>query len=568
MRAVSLGSLLLATSAVAATVDAYVERWLRTFPVKATEAGRHDLDSELEDLSPERRAEWLSFNQATLGALRPALAATTLDFEDRLDAVVVLAQAEREVHELETLRRPERDPLYWTAILGNATVFLLVRDDLPLGDRLTRAQARTRLLPRLAAQARAALAGGDLLYIAPEWCAIATRQARATASFYREGLPKAAVPGQGPTHAALAGDARAAADALDALAAFLAELEERAVGSPRLGPDYAATLRDALGLREPADALLARAEAALETKRAEAAAYGRSVFAQFVPGERPPGDDRALLRRLFQRVAADRDRDVTEYEDGWRRNIREVEAFLREKDVATLPDPLTLVVERSPPYFLGQSVGGVYAAGPFAPEAKTILFLPVPPAGATPEAQEAFFRDFNRHFNRMIVPHELLPGHYFQLKWAARHPRKARALYPDPVYVEGWGTFCERLLLELGWGSPLDRLAHLKKQLENVARAIVDVRVHARGMTRDEVLRFVKEEALQDEQFAANMWTRAITTSPQLLTYWLGYEEVAALYEDVRKARGEAFRTRAFVDEMMALGPVPVRRYRERMLRR
>ena len=166
----------------------------------------------------------------------------------------------------------------------------------------------------------------------------------------------------------------------------------------------------------------------------------------------------------------------------------------------------------------------------------------------------------------MITPHEILPGHYLQLKWATRHPRKVRALFADGVYVEGWGTFCERLAGRPRLGRTLARLAHLKKQLENTARAVVDVRVHTKGMTREEVLRFVREEALQDEQFAANMWMRSITTSPQITTYWLGYREVMDLYEDVRAARGAAFRLRDFMDGMMELGPVPVERYRERML--
>ena len=121
-------------------------------------------------------------------------------------------------------------------------------------------------------------------------------------------------------------------------------------------------------------------------------------------------------------------------------------------------------------------------------------------------------------------------------------------------------------LLDLGWGGPLDRLAHLKKQMENIARTIVDIRVHTRGMTRHEVLRFVREEALQDEQFASNMWTRSITTAPQLTYYFLGFEEVWALFEDVRRDRGEGFELRRFMDGMMEMGPVPLRHYRARML--
>ena len=112
----------------------------------------------------------------------------------------------------------------------------------------------------------------------------------------------------------------------------------------------------------------------------------------------------------------------------------------------------------------------------------------------------------------------------------------------------------------------MDRMAHLKKQLENLARTIVDIRVHTTDISREEVLAFVRDEALQDEQFSANMWMRAITRSPQLTFYWLGYEQVMGLYEDVRSAHGDAFVLREFMDGMMELGPVPVRHYRRLML--
>ena len=166
----------------------------------------------------------------------------------------------------------------------------------------------------------------------------------------------------------------------------------------------------------------------------------------------------------------------------------------------------------------------------------------------------------------MITPHEMVPGHYTQLKIAARQPHKVRSLFADGVYTEGWGTFCERLMLDLGWGDPLDRLAHLKKQLENTARTIVDIRVHTQGMERDEVIRFVKEKALQDDQFARNMWVRSITSAPQITSYWLGYDQVMGLYEDVKAAQGDGFVLKDFMDGMMAMGPVPVRHYREVLL--
>jgi uncharacterized protein (DUF885 family) len=164
----------------------------------------------------------------------------------------------------------------------------------------------------------------------------------------------------------------------------------------------------------------------------------------------------------------------------------------------------------------------------------------------------------------MIVPHELIPGHYVQFKIAARQEHKIRTVFPDPLYVEGWGTFCERLMNDQGWGGPLERVAHFKKQLENIARTIVDIRVHTENMSHEQVIRFVKEEALQDDQFASNMWTRALTTSPQITTYYLGYAKVRKAFEAAQKTQGPKFDLRKFMDGMMEMGPVNLDLYVEK----
>ncbi len=61
------------------------------------------------------------------------------------------------------------------------------------------------------------------------------------------------------------------------------------------------------------------------------------------------------------------------------------------------------------------------------------------------------------------------------------------------------------------------------------------------------------------------MWRRTITSTPQLTTYYLGFEEVCGLYQEVRAARGSIFDLRTFLDSMMELSPVPVKHYRQRM---
>jgi len=488
-------------SSVPRVADDYLDRYFAHYPTRATQAGRHDHDRELEHAD----ASWIAYNEA---AKRKLAATTPRDDDERLDALLLSRHIDRELFRRD---EPRNNPLYWTEIVANSVVYLLVRDNRP-----TDAVARVRLIPRLAREAEATLTTDA----APEICAIAASQARASAEFFRGGFTRFD-----------AASGRDAAAALDHLGSFLDDLGKRATGSPRLGARYAESLRLTTGENDP-DALLARAE-----------------------------HDLAELRKEYKPTTFPHHADVDSWVAYAAKLVDEAEAFTKSHDVVTLPEPRTLVIDKSPSYFTGQSVGGVYPAGPYDPDANTLYFIPVPSGDA-----EAFFRDFNDSFMRMITAHEILPGHYVQLKYAAHNPHKVRAVFPDDVYVEGWGTFCEREMLDLGWGGPLERAAHIKKQMENIARVIVDIRVHTKGMTRDEVVRFVTDEAMQGPQLAANMWTRAITTSPQITTYYLGYARVRALFDVVRARRGTAFRLRDFTDELMRIGPVPIDEVRRIML--
>jgi hypothetical protein len=548
----------------------YIERSFEHHPTGAVEAGRYDFAGRLEDWSPERLAAWAEYNRGALGRLAVLLGDPALPHDDRLDLELIQRRARLTLFDLEKLDRPSSDPLFWTRPIGNATVFLLVREDAPREERLRGALARAEALPRLAGQARRALSGSTET-VSAEIAGIAARQARASARFYGEGFARAGGGLGGDLPSSLAAAGLEAEAALEDLAEFLDGLAETATGSPLLGENYAERFGLATGETASVEEVLASAKAALAAKRAETAAYGREVWAQILGGGEgagePPADDAEVIRRLFARIGDDHAASVEEFVTDYEQLLEASVEFVRRNDVVTLPEPLTVHTARSPEFFVGQSVGGVYPAGPYSPpEAKTLFYLPTPPASLTAEQRDGFFRDFNHHFNVMITPHEMVPGHYLQLKMAARHPRKVRALFGDGVYIEGWGTFCERLMLDLGWGEPADRLAHLKKQLENIARTLVDIRVHTEAMPREEVLGFVREEAFQEAQFASNMWTRAITSSPQLTTYYLGYSRVRGLYDDVRNARGDGFVVKEFMDAMMELGPVPVARYRERLL--
>src|SRR5579859_6678896 len=110
-----------------------------------------------------------------------------------------------------------------------------------------------------------------------------------------------------------------------------------------------------------------------------------------------------------------------------------------------------------------------------------------------------------------------------------------------------------------GEGDPAAvRMQQLKMQLRMVINAILDARVHAHGLTEAEAMTLMTERGYQEEGEAAGKWRRALLTSAQLSTYYVGYTEVADLAAELTAAGGGES-AQAMHDRMLAHGSPPVR---------
>src|SRR5436309_13432526 len=80
-------------------------------------------------------------------------------------------------------------------------------------------------------------------------------------------------------------------------------------------------------------------------------------------------------------------------------------------------------------------------------------------------------------------------------------------------------------------------MQQLKMQLRMTMNARLDARVHRYGMTEQDAMRLMLERGYQEEGEAVGKWRRALLTSTQLSTYYVGYVEVSDLVRDLRAAR-------------------------------
>ncbi|MGH3930869.1 MAG: DUF885 domain-containing protein [Pseudonocardiaceae bacterium] len=228
--------------------------------------------------------------------------------------------------------------------------------------------------------------------------------------------------------------------------------------------------------------------------------------------------------------------------------------------MASLVDDPCTVLEM-PEFARGVAVAYCDPPGPLeTADVPTFFCISPTPADWSPERVESFFREYNAHMIRNLTIHEAMPGHVLQFAHARRFAATTpvRTAFWSGPFVEGWAVYAEELMADHGFGGDAVRMQQLKMQLRMTINAILDVRVHTRGMTREEGMRLMVERGHQEEGEAIGKWRRALLTSTQLSTYFVGYTEVADL-ADRLTAGHPGWSTQQRHDALLAHGSPPPR---------
>jgi uncharacterized protein (DUF885 family) len=491
-------------------------------PVLATSLGDHRHDDRLDDLSPAALAEESRLLSARLAALE-RIDPAALSPVNQVDAAILRNRLESRRFDLEELREHEWNPLL--ANPGSALYLLLARDFAPLGDRLRSLATRMAGVPRALAIARQTF--GDMPHVHVE---TALTQFAGTRTLLGTEVERALR--EEPLLRPEVEPARDAAAA--AIAEHLRWLQQRlddSYGDPRLGAErFGRRLTLTLDTSSDADSVLRRAEqdlAGVEEQIGE--------LASRIAGVPPrPG----LVREVLDRLAAQRPDDDTIVPLA-RTTLDETTAFVREHELVTMhDDPVEIIV--MPEIHRGVSVAYCQPPGPLETRPLPTLYAISPtPAGWPAQRVESFFREYNVHMVRNLTVHEAMPGHMLQLAHARRFqaPTPVRAAFWSGPFVEGWAVYAEELMARHGFGGPAVRMQQLKMQLRTTINAVLDARIHAHGMTEAEALRLMIERGHQEEGEAVGKWRRALLTSTQLSTYYVGYSEVRDVVGALRAAR-------------------------------
>jgi len=157
--------------------------------------------------------------------------------------------------------------------------------------------------------------------------------------------------------------------------------------------------------------------------------------------------------------------------------------------------------------------------------------------------------------------HEGIPGHHLQISIAQQLTDlpQFRRHVNNSGYVEGWALYAEQLGKEVGfYQDPGSDYGRLSNELFRAVRLVVDTGIHSMGWSREQVVEFFRQSHAVDEPTIQSETDRYIAWPGQALSYMLGQLKFRELRERARSELGARFDIRAFHDEMLNAGMLPL----------
>ena len=525
---------------VTTLIQARFDDWIAAWPGQATRFGVHQHDGRLPDLSRAAKLADIASDHAFVRELE-AVDAASLSERVAFERELALHAARLRLFEDEVVRNWERTTDATEAI-GTALFLLAARDFAPLEQRLLSMTSRIEGIPAALLQARDRL-GSDTVRL---WLELEGMSAAELPGLLHEIVASATgVWGYDSRQLIrLRHAAQAAEVALFEYATWVeAQLDDAgervALGRDQL--DQLVELRAFEGLTT--DDILEVGWVQLEAQHEARRAAGREI-------------DPALSEdEVVARVKADGPADFEAALRGYRDAMFRARDYIEAHDLATLPRDDILEVVPTPKHMRSLLPLAAYFDPAAFDRPSRGTYVVTPSVDDDPGAM----REHNWSSMVNTSVHEAYPGHHLQLTAALATPTPSRLMVEAPEFVEGWGMYCEQMMIEEGFeDSPERRVIVATDAIWRAARIILDIRLHRGEMGVEDGVEFLVKHTGFERAVAKAEVHRYTTVPGYNLSYLLGKILLLRLRADEQERLGADYSLKRFHDALLYSGSLPI----------
>jgi hypothetical protein len=249
---------------------------------------------------------------------------------------------------------------------------------------------------------------------------------------------------------------------------------------------------------------------------------------------------------------------------GARRQLPGLRRFLEEQELVTIPGTEEALVDEAPPH-RRTNAAYINIPGPYEVGMPSTYFIAPPDPTWSEEDQLAYIPgELDLLFTTV---HEVWPGHFLQFLHANRAKNNIGQHFGAYTFSEGWAHYTEEMMADAGLdeGRPDIRIGQLLNALLRNVRYLSAIGLHAEGMTVEESHKLFEEKAFSAYGTAAQQSLRG-TYDPGYLNYTLGKLMIRKLREDWTKGRGGREAWGQYHDQFLSYGYPPIPLVRQQML--
>ena len=543
--------------------DEFISGYLTARPLHGTQLGLHQYDGKISDYT--RLA--IDAEVARLKRFDDKLQkfdASKLSPRASIDRRILQAAIKKELFEIQDMASYDRNPMVYARALD---VNLYVKRDFKPLD------ARIRDIIAIEDQAQNIMTAAktNLRDVLPKpYVELAIQIANGAADFLEKNLVEAIgeISDQ-QLRAAFQESNKQAADALKEYASWLSkERLPKATADFALGEEK---YRRMLATTELVDLPPAKIlEIGLQQLKNEQAAFAEAAK-QIDPKKTPAQvfkqiqNEHPTAENLIPDVAKDLDA---------------IRQYVVDHHIVTVPSEVRAQVKETPQYRRATSFASMDTPGAFETRATEAYYYVTPVENNwTQKQKDEWLTSFNYFTADVISIHEAYPGHYVQFLHLNSSPAtKTEKIFSSYAFIEGWAHYCEKMMLDEGFGSAANptpeqkmratkyRMAQADEALLRLCRLCVSIKMHTQGMSVEDGAKFFRDNCYYEDKPAHSEAMRG-TFDPGYLNYTLGKLQILKLRADYKVQEGANFSLEKFHDEMLNHGMPPIRLLREIMLK-